>query len=131
MSDEPLDGCTRLALAPTAFGAIETVYDEEGEIDPMVEGLSDKELACLNVGRFSSSIGLLSVVGSASFSVAGAAGETLPLEHVAAKGLLDDAVPDADGRRGDSVAANSGTQRLRLKVGDFPDDVRHAPGVKP
>ena len=49
-------------------------YDKEIKIPEEVSRLSDEELAYLCVGSFSK--GLLSVVGNASKSVAGAAGET-------------------------------------------------------
>ena len=49
-------------------------YDKEIEIPEEVNKLSNEELAYLCVGRFSK--GILSVIGNASKSVAGAAGET-------------------------------------------------------
>ena len=57
--------------------AAETVeYDTAQEIDPAVAGLTDEELIFLNIGSFDPKAGSLSVVGNASKSVAGAAGET-------------------------------------------------------
>lgn len=51
-------------------------YEKEQEIDDAVKGLTDEELAFLNVGAFNPKGGLLSVIGNASTLVAGAAGET-------------------------------------------------------
>lgn len=52
------------------------IYDAPQEIAPQVQALSDEELAYLNVGAFDSKGGALSIIGNASSSVAGAAGET-------------------------------------------------------
>lgn len=55
----------------------ETVsYDREYEIDPEVAKLTDEELALLNIGAFDPKGGMLSIIGNASMSVAGAAGES-------------------------------------------------------
>ena len=51
-------------------------YDVEDPIDPIVRGFSDDELCLMNVGSFDPKKGALSVIGDASKSVAGAAGET-------------------------------------------------------
>ena len=52
------------------------VYDVHEEIDPVVHEMTDEELAYMNVGAFNPKGGALSIIGSASFKVAGAAGET-------------------------------------------------------
>lgn len=52
------------------------VYDKEQEVDEIVKGLSDEQLAFLNIGAFSPKGGIASVIGNASWSVAGAAGES-------------------------------------------------------
>ena len=55
----------------------ETVkYDHEYEIDPAVEKLTDDQLILMNIGAFNPKGGIGSVIGNASSSVAGAAGET-------------------------------------------------------
>ena len=55
----------------------ETVnYDLPEEIDPEIEALSDEELCFLSIGSFDPKKGATSVIGEASQSVAGAAGET-------------------------------------------------------
>ncbi len=52
------------------------VYRLGGETDLITEELSDEELALLNVGAFEDKPGLLSTIGNAGRTVAGAAGET-------------------------------------------------------
>ena len=55
----------------------ETVnYSLKHEIDPVIAALKDEELALMNIGAFDPKAGLMSVIGNASRSVAGAAGET-------------------------------------------------------
>lgn len=55
----------------------ETVaYDKELVTDEFIKGLSDEELAYVNIGAFNPKGGILSIIGNASMSVAGAAGET-------------------------------------------------------
>ena len=83
--DEQLQSLPRFVLDPSAFETIPIVYDVEPEIEPEVAALSDEELAYLNVGSFSGSGGLLSVIGNASTSVAGAAGEST--SRLADKGI--------------------------------------------
>lgn len=62
-----------LQLGSAAF-ATETVrYDLPYEIDELVKGLSDEQLAYANIGEFS---GSMSIIGEASKLVAGAAGES-------------------------------------------------------
>lgn len=55
------------------------VYDGTYTVDPLVEKLTDEELAYLAVGGFNPKGGIADVIGSASTSVAGAAGETCGL----------------------------------------------------
>ena len=52
------------------------VYRLGGDMDLITEELSDEELALLNVGAFEDKPGLLSTIGNAGRTVAGAAGET-------------------------------------------------------
>ncbi|MBQ1521406.1 MAG: glycoside hydrolase family 3 C-terminal domain-containing protein [Erysipelotrichaceae bacterium] len=54
-------------------------YDHQGEIYDCLRELSDEELAYLNVGSFDPKGGLLSIIGNASQSVPGAAGESTSL----------------------------------------------------
>ena len=51
-------------------------YRLGGDMDLITEELSDEELALLNVGAFEEKPGLLSTIGNAGRTVAGAAGET-------------------------------------------------------
>lgn len=55
------------------------VYGKEPEPDKSFARLSDKELCLLNIGAFDPKGGLLNVVGDASLTVAGAAGESCGL----------------------------------------------------
>ena len=74
---EPLPAQT--PVLPVDAGAIarETVsYESPEEIDEAARTLSDEDLALLNIGAFDPRGGILSVIGNAAFSVAGAAGET-------------------------------------------------------
>ena len=66
----------RLALDPEKFETEEVRYGALAAVPEVLEGLSDEELALLNIGAFDPEGGLLSVIGNASKSVAGAAGET-------------------------------------------------------
>ena len=55
----------------------ETVdYDIETAVDPVMAELTDEELACMNIGSFDPKGGMVSMIGSAATTVAGAAGET-------------------------------------------------------
>lgn len=47
------------------------------EVDPAISALTEEELALLNIGAFDPRAGSLSVIGEASQTVAGAAGETV------------------------------------------------------
>lgn len=58
---------------------IETVvvnYENKEEISPVIAGMSKEELIRLNVGAFAAEGEMTGIVGNASMSVAGAAGET-------------------------------------------------------
>ena len=71
-------------------------YEREAEVDPLIESLSEEEVALLNVGGFDPNAGALSVIGNASATVAGAAGETT-------RALLHKGIPSlvmADGPAG-------------------------------
>ena len=51
-------------------------YERSSFVDPVLDNLSDEELAYLNMGGFNPKGGILSVIGDASSRVAGAAGES-------------------------------------------------------
>ncbi len=65
-----------LDLDPATFETEICQYDQEPEIDDFVKALSNEQLALINVGAFKSGAGVLSVIGDASSSVAGAAGQS-------------------------------------------------------
>lgn len=67
---------THLSLDPTAMVTQHPDYAGVYEIDPAVENLTDEQLALVNVGAFDPKGGVASVVGNASTTVAGAAGES-------------------------------------------------------
>lgn len=60
-------------------------YEYSPAIEPLIKTLSDEELAYMNVGSFSPGGGVASIIGSASTTVAGAAGETT--HNLIAKGI--------------------------------------------
>ena len=62
-----------LVLNSAAFVAETVSYDLPHEIDELVKGLSDEQLCLTNIGEFS---GSMSIIGEASKTVAGAAGES-------------------------------------------------------
>ena len=72
--NEDLSNVPKYKLDLSTVKTEEFEYDKETEIPEEVDKLSDEELAYLCVGSFSK--GIISVVGNASKSVAGAAGET-------------------------------------------------------
>lgn len=65
-----------LELHADDFATSSVAYDQEQEIDPEVEIFTDEQLALMNTGAFDPKGGLSSIIGSASKTVAGAAGET-------------------------------------------------------
>lgn len=65
-----------LTLDTSYIDTEEVEYDKEEEIDPVVSALDDDSLMRLCIGSFNPKGGLASVIGDASKSVAGAAGET-------------------------------------------------------
>lgn len=79
------EGVPVIAMKAEDLETVTVAYDKEWEIAPEIAALSDQELAYLNVGGFDSRAGTLSVIGTASKSVAGAAGETTDL--LKAKGI--------------------------------------------
>ena len=73
-----------ITLDPSVFETEIVGYDLPEETDPRIEALSDEELCLMNIGAFGvKSAG--SVIGEASASVAGAAGQTVSC--LAAKGI--------------------------------------------
>ena len=71
-----------LPILPASASSFETEtveYEHLAEVDPLIEALSNEELCYLNIGAFDPKAGTMSVVGEASQSVAGGAGETAGL----------------------------------------------------
>ena len=66
----------RISLSASDFVTALPAYDREAEIDPAVKKLPVEALALLNVGYFPPKGGLASMIGNASATVPGAAGET-------------------------------------------------------
>ena len=66
----------RFVLDPSMFETETVDYDSPDEICEEVKDCTAEKLALLNVGAFDPKGGLLSVVGNAALSVAGAAGES-------------------------------------------------------
>lgn len=67
----------KMTVKAAEIATVEVKYGRTQEIDAQIDGLTDEELAYLNIGAFDPKKGgIASIIGSASFSVAGAAGET-------------------------------------------------------
>ena len=96
-----------LALGCDAIKSAQVSYDKPQQIDEAVKRLSDQELAWLNVGNYDPHASALSVIGNASQSVAGAAGETTML-------LRDKGFP--------MLIMADGPAGLRLSPESFRDD---------
>ena len=71
-----------LTISAGSFETENVNYETESDIDPMMDELTDEELALMNVGFFDPKGGIASMVGNASSSVAGAAGETAHVHEV-------------------------------------------------
>ena len=74
----PVDAIV-MNVSASSFETEAVDYALPEEIDPIMEKLTDEELCYLNIGAFNPSLGALSIIGNASMSVAGAAGETTGL----------------------------------------------------
>ena len=97
-------------------------YDSEYEVEPLIAALSDEEAAMLNVGGFDPKGGALSVIGDASQTVAGAAGETT-------RALLDKGIPSmvmADGPAGLRLSREYYTDETGVHGvgGGLPESIR-------
>ena len=76
-----------LAVSASAFETENVDYTRAEKVDPLIKDLSNEELCLLNIGAFKQS-GSKSVIGEASQSVAGAAGETVCLSQRGIPGLV-------------------------------------------
>lgn len=72
----PANGSKLINLPSAAITQTNVNYQSTQEIDPMLQDLSDEELAYMAVGAFDPKGGALSLIGNAGITVAGAAGET-------------------------------------------------------
>lgn len=76
---------TAVQYLETDISGMETIkvtYEQKEEADPEIEKLSDEELIRLNVGAFTAGGETASIIGNASMSVAGAAGETAKVGQI-------------------------------------------------
>ena len=65
-----------IELAADSFTTETVQYDQAAEVDPILDDLTNEELAYLNTGLFDPKGGMGSMIGNAASTVAGAAGET-------------------------------------------------------
>ncbi len=72
----PPDGCPILEIDASRVPCEESAARPEPAVDPEISALSDEALTFMNIGAFDPNAGLMNVIGNASRSVAGAAGET-------------------------------------------------------
>ena len=84
-----------VSVSASVFTAEIAEYSVSGEVDPLIESLSDEELCLMSIGAFKRK-GSDSVIGAAGQSVAGSAGETV--NCLKAKGIP--ALVMADGPAG-------------------------------
>ena len=68
-----------IVIDKDAFVTLDTVYDTELPVEEIVHQKTDEDLIQLGVGAFKKNAGLAGIIGTASFSVPGAAGETSSL----------------------------------------------------
>ncbi len=68
-----------LPVDVTAFSAETISYEENNAVDEIIQNMNEEELCLMNMGAFDPKGGLSSVIGNASTSVAGAAGESTSL----------------------------------------------------
>lgn len=66
----------------SSVAIVKVVYEHKDEPMPEMEGFSDEELISLNVGAFVAGGGVTGIIGNASMSVAGAAGETAKVGEI-------------------------------------------------
>ncbi|MBQ9374336.1 MAG: glycoside hydrolase family 3 C-terminal domain-containing protein [Oscillospiraceae bacterium] len=70
------EGVPILTLEADAIPTEAVNYSREETVDPRVEALSDEQLIKMNLGAYDPKGGVASIIGSAGFTVAGAAGQS-------------------------------------------------------
>lgn len=65
-----------IVIGTEAFLTQDTMYDTEPPVEEVIRQRTDEDLIQLGVGAFKKNAGLAGIIGTASFSVPGAAGET-------------------------------------------------------
>ena len=65
-----------IPVSADSFQTETAAYDKPAEVDPIMDDLTNEELAWLNTGLFDPKGGMGSMIGNAASTVAGAAGET-------------------------------------------------------
>ena len=70
-----------LTVEPSAIQTTEVRYGWKPEVLPEAEAMSPEQLIQMNLGAYDPKAGIASVIGSAAFAVAGAAGETCGLSN--------------------------------------------------
>jgi len=78
-TQENLEGVPVLSLDAERIAAVAVRYDVPVNVDDAVKGLTEEQLIYLNIGAFDPKGGMANVIGNASKTVAGAAGETTEL----------------------------------------------------
>ena len=75
--EKPLHFVKVIPVSASAIRTETVSYAGHHEIDPAIAALTEEELSLMNIGAFNPRAGSLSVIGEASQTVAGAAGETV------------------------------------------------------
>lgn len=75
-TEREYEGIDIIRIDAADFETVSVEYDKDIEISDAAKKLSDEELMYLSMGSFNPSGGLISMIGNASTSVAGAAGES-------------------------------------------------------
>ncbi len=70
------DNIPCITLSAADFETVTVEHDVDYPVDDVIAGLTDEELAFMNIGAFNPEATGFSIIGNAAFAVAGAAGET-------------------------------------------------------
>lgn len=83
------EGLPVLEISPASIRTEEIGYDRVWPVEPLANEMTEEELVSLGVGAFDPKAGLASIIGSASLSVPGAAGETIRVRNLPALIMAD------------------------------------------